>query len=462
MASPTQTRFDPPFGRYARIVYLLIGVWLGVALLKFGNPIVFEGMFPPPRNINQIIYFQWPAEWGFVGVTILALLAMPLLRFPKLGPKWIFLLPAIWVVWQWIAASDSIQPGLSRLTALHFTVAVTFFYLGLMATSGVGQSLFVWIGIGIGLLLVISSGFNQQFGELEATAEFYEKLSRGEHSPEIQQEFDTPQFRAMWDTPLFRHKIQSRRVYATLFYPNTLAGVLILLTPGLLAAIWVGLKDASPLSRKMLSGLLALGAVLCLIWSGSKAGWLVAMVIVGFAVLRSSIPKKWRKPIVVGIALLGLSVLVGRNLNYFQKGAKSVGARTGYWVASGQTFLENPITGAGPGTFGKYYGEQKADGAEMARLAHNDYIQQASDSGAIGFLAYLTFVVGSITLLFRSPRIQGHPVALSIWAGLLGWGLQSATEFGLYIPAIAWSAFFLLGVLWRESGNEIDSAETSR
>jgi O-antigen ligase len=238
--------------------------------------------------------------------------------------------------------------------------------------------------------------------------------------------------------------------------------VLGLLTPGLLAAIWFGLKDVSPLSRKLLPGLLGFGAVLCLIWSGSKAGWLVAMVVVGLVLLRSSIPPKWRKHVIVGFAVLGLVALVGRNLDYFQKGAKSVGARTGYWIAAGQTFADNPITGAGPGTFGKYYGERKAEDAEMARLAHNDYVQQASDSGAVGFLAYLTFIVGSLWLLFRSSRIQAEPVAFFIWVGLLGWGLQGLTEFGLYIPAIAWPAFFLLGLLWRESAIEIDSPSSSR
>jgi len=462
VAAPAQSKADPPVGNYARIVCLLIGAWLGIALLKFGNPVVFEGMFPPPKDFTQILYLQWPAKWGFAGVAILALLAIPLFRFPKKVPKWIVLLPAIWLVWQWVATFDSIQPQLSRLTALHFTFVVAFFYLGLLATSGVGRSLFIWIGIGVGFLLVLSSGFNQQFGELEATAEFYEKLSRGEHPPEIQQEYDTPRFRAMWDTPLFRHKVQSKRVYSTLFYPNTLAGVLILLTPGLLAATWFGLKDASSLSRKILPTLLGIGSVLCLIWSGSKAGWLVAMIVVALVLLRSSIPPKWRKHVIIGFAVLGLAVLVGRNLEYFRKGAKSVGARTGYWIAAGQTFLDNPVTGAGPGTFGIYYAKLKPDDAEMARLAHNDYVQQASDSGAVGFLAYLVFIIGSLVLLYRSSAIQRQPIAFFIWVGLLGWGLQSATEFGLYIPAIAWPAFFLFGVLWRESANEIDSPETSR
>jgi hypothetical protein len=35
----------------------------------------------------------------------------------------------------------------------------------------------------------------------------------------------------------------------------------------------------------------------------------------------------------------------------------------------------------------------------------------------------------------------------SVWLGVLGWSLQGLLEFGLYIPALAWPAFALLGRL---------------
>lgn len=442
---------------FERVVLLLIGAVLGLALLKFGNPIVFEGQFPPPRNLAEIIYLAWPAAWGFAIVAVLICLAIPLLRRPRGIPRWVLWAPLIWLGWQWIATFHSIQPELSRLTALHFTFGTLWFFLGLLATRGVSRSLLVWIGIGVALCLVISTGFRQQFGELEATRVFYEKLAKGEHPPDIQKQYDTPEFRRVLESPLFQHKVASERIYSTLFYPNTLAGVLILLSPGLLAAAWFGLKSASPLSRKLLPTLLLVGVSLCLVWSGSKSGWLIAMVMVGIALLRSSIPAKWRKPLIIGVAVVGLGLLVGRNLIYFQKGAKSVGARADYWAAAGRTFLDNPLTGSGPGTFAESYRTRKAADSEMARLAHNDFIQQASDSGAIGFVAFLVFVAGSIGCLWRHPAVRSSPIGFFIWLGLLGWGLQSLTEFGLYIPAIAWPAFFLLGLLWRHTTNAIDT-----
>ena len=53
--------------------------------------------------------------------------------------------------------------------------------------------------------------------------------------------------------------------------------------------------------------------------------------------------------------------------------------------------------------------------------------------------------------------------AFAIWVGLLGWALQSAVEFGLYVPAVGWAAFWLFGYLWgyprepQRSPNPVDT-----
>jgi len=42
---------------------------------------------------------------------------------------------------------------------------------------------------------------------------------------------------------------------------------------------------------------------------------------------------------------------------------------------------------------------------------------------------------------------MGDRLHFATWLGLLGWSLQSLMEFGLYIPALAWPAFTLIGLL---------------
>ena len=87
----------------------------------------------------------------------------------------------------------------------------------------------------------------------------------------------------------------------------------------------------------------------------------------------------------------------------------------------------------------------------MARLAHNDFIEQASDSGIIGFLTFSGLIVGSIAYVYRYRLIKKgelYTVRFAVWLGLLGLFLHSGMEFNLYYPALAWPSFFLLGWLW--------------
>ena len=86
----------------------------------------------------------------------------------------------------------------------------------------------------------------------------------------------------------------------------------------------------------------------------------------------------------------------------------------------------------------------------MAQLVHNDYLEQASDSGLTGFAGYGGFWLASIVLLYRRAARDRSYWFLAVWIGLLGWCVQSFSEFGLYIPALAWPAFTLVGWLWSQ------------
>jgi hypothetical protein len=44
----------------------------------------------------------------------------------------------------------------------------------------------------------------------------------------------------------------------------------------------------------------------------------------------------------------------------------------------------------------------------------------------------------------------------AIFIGLLGWFVQGVGEFSLYIPALAWTAFTLLGCSVALTGNQFD------
>jgi O-antigen ligase len=174
-------------------------------------------------------------------------------------------------------------------------------------------------------------------------------------------------------------------------------------------------------------------------------------------------------------------------LGFFKKGATSVSARFDYWRAAVQTARGQPVFGTGPGTFGRAYQQIKRPESESTKMVHNDYLEQASDSGLPGLVAYTVFIIGGLVVSFpgrRSgmeaansiyqtpntkhqtsntklqtpnstpgPQVPAAPfdredwLAFWVWLGVLGWALQGFVEFGLYLPALAWPAFALLGWL---------------
>jgi O-antigen ligase len=137
-----------------------------------------------------------------------------------------------------------------------------------------------------------------------------------------------------------------------------------------------------------------------------------------------------------------------------------VTARFDYWRAAAQITFKNPVFGTGPGTFLIPYTRIKRPESEPSRLVHNDYLEQASDSGLPGFLFYTAFIAGALYWTrpgrIDSVAVKGGSTAAEpqtdwlrvwVWLGVLGWALQGFMEFGLYVPALAWPAFAFLGWL---------------
>jgi O-antigen ligase len=147
------------------------------------------------------------------------------------------------------------------------------------------------------------------------------------------------------------------------------------------------------------------------------------------------------------VFVLGLAVFAIRFHSYFAAGATSVGARFDYWHAAVQTTIANPLFGTGPGTFQRPYAQLKAPDAEMARLAHNDFLEQFSDSGIPAGLLYAAWIGLALFLTAKRFWPKADALQFALFIGVLGWFIQGLGEFELYVPALAWTAFTLLGCL---------------
>jgi O-antigen ligase len=409
-----------------------MGAFLGLSLLKFGNPIILDKMVGVPTDPLEVLLQPWPVSWGYWILIVLLLAAIPLCRWRIPKPVWLCLLPLPWLAWQFVSASQTMDSLLTRSTLIHFVTVGLCFYLGLFALAWNRGLKWFWLAVLLGFVAVLGFGFEQHFGGLEATRQYV---------------FSQPG----WESLPAEHlkRIRSDRIFATLFYPNSLAGVILLWLPVLLVGCWQTTEAMPRVARGVTVGLLGYAGMACLFWSGSKAGWLIAMTLGAVVVIRFQPSRRMRIGWVAALVVLGLVAFGIKFAPYFRKGATSVGARFDYWSAGLKTAWTNPFLGSGPGTFGLSYKRLKRPEAEMAQLTHNDYLQQASDSGFPSSAAYAACLIGSLGVLWK--RVQPSAIQFAMWLGLLGFALQSLVEFGLYIPALAWSAWCMLGWLWGTS-----------
>lgn len=427
---------------------VLFGLVLGLTLLKFGTPVILDTMVARPTNVYEWILNSWPIKAGYWLLGGVAMVGLLVARWQTKAPRVIVVLPLVWLGWQFVAGTQTVDAELTAATLKHFTACVVCFYLGLLALNRAQNLSLFGIGLLGGFLVVVTSGLQQHFGGLEETRQYF-------------YQYIYPNLKEV--PPEYLKKMSSDRIFATLFYPNALAGVLLMLLPGMLAMLWqAGEQRLTAASRGFLMVVLGLVALACLYWSGSKGGWLLMLLLGMIALLRLPFRQQFKIFLVVGVLLAGLAGFFWKYSGFFERGATSVSARFDYWRAAVETTKENPAFGSGPGTFSIAYKKIKKPESEMARLAHNDYLEQASDSGMVGFLAYLAWVTGSLAFIYRNVGFKGDWLKFSIWLGLLGWSLQSLVEFGLYIPALAWPAFSLLGWLLGRAANQIDNRPPAR
>lgn len=448
---------------FAKAYAVLFGAFLGLTLLKFSNVAIFGRLDPWPTNGWEWAICSWPVSLGYGLLVILTVMGLGVSHWRiRGGTGWLLALPVAWLAWQFVAATRTVDPALSYATLKHFAGCVACFGIGYFALGRRESPVAILSGLVVALGLVIAVGFGQHFGGLEESQRYFFL-------------YIYPQMPSA--PPEYLKKMTSTRIFSTLFYPNSLAGALLLLLPAAVAVILGHLTHLTIGARRFVAGVMGFGGLACLFWSGSKGGWLLILLLGLLTLLRLPFARRWKLALVGLLLVAGLVGFGVKYASFFRRGATSVGARFDYWQAAARTAAANPVFGTGPGTFAIPYGKIKRPESEMARLVHNDFLQQASDSGVVGLATFAVFVVG---VLVRTRPGAGLPcekisaaapgkpagsispgeswgsVRFAVWLGLLGWWLQGLLEFGLYIPALAWPGFTLMGWLLATAGNRFD------
>ena len=475
-----------------RFYALVFGAFLGLCIWKFGNPAILDHKIEAPKTLAELWESAWPIHWANWLLLVLVLVgAMLLVQRPRRAvlPKRFWWLPLIWLGWQFASATQTVDAGLTVVTLWQFCGCVACYFLGALVIGGAGHNArrpdqmrldmvkgfpasglsLLFVGIMAAFVVCQVHAVNQR---LYAFPQSYKMLSEGQRCGwtnfppasivEMKREnIIVNTNRRDVANPVIIEKFRKGRVAGTLVYPNALAGLMLLLFPASLALALAWTEKMRPAIQCTFVGLLAFLGVTTFYWTGSKLGWLIGIGLAGLFLFRLNWSKQIKIWAVAIVLILGLGIFTMRFHHYFSTGATSAGARFDYWRAAVQTTMMKPMLGSGPGTFQRSYEQLKAPESEMARLTHNDFLEQFSDSGIIGGLAYLAWIVSSLWFIGRTTPMSGSVQTFSIFAGLLAWFTHSFGEFGLYIPASAWVAFTLLGCISGRKAIEFDKNQGS-
>src|SRR5215471_3289483 len=101
----------------SQIFAACFGVFLGLSLLKFGNPPIMEKWVTAPNDIWEfLLAYPWPISWAYWMLAFLTLFGLAIIaRHPPLAPRsWLLLLPLLWLLWQSLSAVSSVEPELTK------------------------------------------------------------------------------------------------------------------------------------------------------------------------------------------------------------------------------------------------------------------------------------------------------------------------------------------------------------
>ncbi len=229
---------------------------------------------------------------------------------------------------------------------------------------------------------------------------------------------------------------------------NHFAGLMELIVPlGLGMLVLRGARrDQLPLVA--LFTILPIGALFLTASRGGIMTFLVQLGLLGMLALARTV---WRRQLAVitGVLILAGAFVawlgVGRALERFAEFRSqevSEARRLVIIKDSWRIFLDHPLMGTGLGTLESVYPryESSYDG-KVVNHTHNDYVEALAETGVIGGLCCLAFLVGLFYLVRTNLDSEQGPFIRAVYIGALvacvGLLVHSLVDFNLHIPSNA-------------------------
>jgi putative inorganic carbon (HCO3(-)) transporter len=271
--------------------------------------------------------------------------------------------------------------------------------------------------------------------------------------------------------------LASLRIFSTFGHPN-LFGAHLAMALFFVAAL--GVLEARP-ARRLAAGLGMALAVACLLLTANRGAWVgtaSGALVVALLAWRRRRASAGRVPGATGtgadlrrlvlpallalaagvIVLASSSVVRDRLLVRSVLDDPTVKSRLLIWSGTLDMIRERPLTGVGPGAFGREFPRyrderllQYEDELTPVTHAHSEYLELLAETGVAGFLIVAAFVASVLWQGFRKVRDaasrEEHVFATALLAGLVA--LLVSSLFGVELRTTNAQVFFwlLLGLL---------------
>jgi hypothetical protein len=218
------------------------GLFLGLAILKFGNPVILDQKITPPVSPSEFWADAWPTHWGNwiflpLALTGAALAFIGKSRWP--GTRWLWALPLLWFGWQLLSATQTADGNLTATVLWQFAGCLACYFIGALVFRRECAPRWLFIGVLVAFVFCLVKGINQRLVEFPQS---HQLLLEGKRAgwtnipPELFAEMKRDRVVIMTNgvdvpNPVILAKFAKGRVNGTLVYPNALAGLILLLLP---------------------------------------------------------------------------------------------------------------------------------------------------------------------------------------------------------------------------------------
>jgi O-antigen ligase len=249
--------------------------------------------------------------------------------------------------------------------------------------------------------------------------------------------------------------------------PNSFAGLLELMIPVCLAPVF---SRATRLPAKLGWAWLAAILLAALVLTGSRGGWIgLGVALVLWPLLAG---RGWRRRLLGGAAILAAAGLGLLALYRFSEPAhariqpflegKFESSRPIIWRAGVEMWREDPWLGRGAAAYQVLFDQYRPTGFRNDPIwAHNEYLNTLADYGVVGLALAVAGGAAALALGWRAVRrarreaaavspLDGGTFRLGLGLGLCAFAIHLAVDFHTKIPALAFAAAILLGLLLRD------------